>query len=580
MTFRARVLAGFLLVVLAPLLVFAVGTRRLVRERLVAQYDRRVELLVSMLEQDMAQQGRVVTERIEALALLLAEDNRFRQGLQGNTAARGYVLDYAGIAMRQSGLDMLLVLDRDGHILSSGHFRNEYDRREPALVTEIAAADTSPVMVPVRTAAGGFTVLAKATAFRLGGRDLGLVGGVDVEQRLIDRWNDDEQLAVSLELPGSDDVSDTAGVAAARHIVRRAPVVYLAPAAAPEEQRVVTQAHVRIAHSLAPLRALTRAVDAWFLMALLVTSLAALGVAGWVSARLSHPLTELAEKTAHVDLDNLDVDFTSERTDEIGSLSRLLGAMTARLKTSAARLRDAERRAIVGEFARQVNHDIKNGLTPIRNVVRHFIEVVREAPASLPEVFIERQGTLDSSLSYLETLAANYAKLSPVTVAVPCDVAAVVHRVIAGARALGVGAVRADLVAALPLVRGDPVVVQRVLENLVRNAIASLVGDGTVTVSAAPSPETFPAGAVRLTVADTGRGMTQEELQRIFEDFYTTTPGGTGLGLSIVRRLVGDLGGRLQVESEPGVGTRVTVDLPIAEETVASTKDESRGVER
>jgi len=580
MTFRARVLAGFLVVVLVPLLVFAVGTRRLVRERLVAQYDRRVELLVTMLEQDMAQQGRAVSERIESLAALLAEDNRFRQGLGGNAGARGYLLDYAGMAMRQSGLDMLLVLDRDGRILSSGHFRNEYDRPEPALVSEVAAADTSPVLVPVRTAAGGFTVIAKATAFRLGGRDLGLVGGVDVQRRLIDRWNDDEQLAVALEFPRSGDTSDPEDGAAAREIVREVPVVYLAPAAAPEEPRVVTQAHVRITHSLASLQELTRAVDLWFLVALLVTSLAALGVAGWVSARLSRPLTDLAEKTAHVDLDNLDVDFTSERTDEVGSLSRLLGAMTARLKASATRLRDAERRATVGEFARQVNHDIKNGLTPIRNVIRHFIDVVRDAPATLPDVFIKRQGTLDASLSYLENLAANYAKLSPVTATAPCDVAAVVHRVIAGTEALGVGAVRADIAAALPLVRGDPVVVQRVLENLVRNAIASLVDDGPVTVSAAPSPDALPGGAVRLTVADTGRGMTQEELGRIFEDFYTTTPGGTGLGLSIVRRLVGDLGGRLEIESEPGVGTRVTVDLPRAVEQVSSTQGQSRGEDR
>jgi signal transduction histidine kinase len=578
MTFRARVLAGFLVVVLVPLLVFAVGTRRLVRERLAAQYDRRVELLVTMLEQDMAQQGRAVTERIEALAGLLAEDNRFRQELQGNTGARGYVLDYAGVAMRQSGLDMLLVLDQDGRILSSGHFRNEYDRHEPGLVSEIAAADTSSVMVPVRTAAGGFTVIARAKAFRLGGRDLGLVGGVDVQQRLIDRWNDDEQLAVALELPGPGGTSDTAGGGDARLIVRDVPVVYLA-AAGPDEPRIFTQAHIRVTHSLASLQGLTRAVDRWFLLALIVTSLAALGVAGWVSVRLSRPLTALAEKTADVDLDNLDVDFTSARTDEIGSLSRLMGAMTARLKASAARLRDAERRATVGEFARQVNHDIKNGLTPIRNVVRHFNEVARDAPVTLPEVFIERQGTLDSSLSYLEDLAANYARLSPVTGTGPCDVAAVVRRVIAGAQALGVGAVRANIAQALPLVRGDPVVVQRVLENLVRNAVASLDGDGSVTVSAAPAPEALPGGAVRLTVADTGRGITQEELRRIFEDFYTTTAGGTGLGLSIVRRLVGDLGGRLAVESEPGVGTRVTVDLPIAVDEVAPAVSQSRGAD-
>jgi signal transduction histidine kinase len=56
--------------------------------------------------------------------------------------------------------------------------------------------------------------------------------------------------------------------------------------------------------------------------------------------------------------------------------------------------------------------------------------------------------------------------------------------------------------------------------------------------------------------------MTRDELDRAFDDFYTTKDGGTGLGLTIVRRLVQDLGGRLRVETEPGAGTRVTVDLP------------------
>jgi signal transduction histidine kinase len=69
---------------------------------------------------------------------------------------------------------------------------------------------------------------------------------------------------------------------------------------------------------------------------------------------------------------------------------------------------------------------------------------------------------------------------------------------------------------------------------------------------------------VRIAVADTGRGMSQAELQRAFDDFYSTKEGGTGLGLSIVRRLILDLNGVLRVETEPGVGTRVIVELPIA----------------
>ncbi len=69
---------------------------------------------------------------------------------------------------------------------------------------------------------------------------------------------------------------------------------------------------------------------------------------------------------------------------------------------------------------------------------------------------------------------------------------------------------------------------------------------------------------MRVTVADTGPGMTREELDKAFDDFFTTKEGGTGLGLSIVRRLVVDLGGSIRIETEPGAGTRAIVDLPVA----------------
>jgi signal transduction histidine kinase len=70
--------------------------------------------------------------------------------------------------------------------------------------------------------------------------------------------------------------------------------------------------------------------------------------------------------------------------------------------------------------------------------------------------------------------------------------------------------------------------------------------------------------AVRMIVADTGRGMSADETKRIFDDFYTTKESGTGLGLSIVRRLVMDVHGTIHVESTVGKGTRMIVDIPAA----------------
>jgi signal transduction histidine kinase len=292
-----------------------------------------------------------------------------------------------------------------------------------------------------------------------------------------------------------------------------------------------------------------------------------------VSAGLSRPIEGLAREAERVDLDRLDASFDTERLDEIGALSRVLDRMTYRLRASAARLRDAERRATTGEIARQVNHDVKNGLIPIRNVISHLAQLARERPAEMPAVFAERQATLESSVQYLQSLAANYARLTPALEKRPCDLNAIVRAVVADA-ADGRGAegrrsalVVAELAERPPLVLADPVALRRILDNLVVNAVESLNG-GKGRVVVWTRVEGGPAGErVLLGVVDDGRGLAPGELARVFDDFYTTKPGGTGLGLSIVRRLVTDLGGRIEVESAPGKGTRFTIDLPAASET-------------
>jgi nitrogen fixation/metabolism regulation signal transduction histidine kinase len=85
----------------------------------------------------------------------------------------------------------------------------------------------------------------------------------------------------------------------------------------------------------------------------------------------------------------------------------------------------------MGDLARQVNHDVKNGLMPIRNILRHLSQVASEQPERLGEVFHERRPTLESSVAYLETLASKYARLSPIVGRQRSDVNAVIEQVVA-----------------------------------------------------------------------------------------------------------------------------------------------------
>ncbi|HEX6107430.1 MAG TPA: HAMP domain-containing sensor histidine kinase [Gemmatimonadales bacterium] len=552
MSFRARLFIAFSAAVVLPLALLAWGVRREVDRRLTDQYRQRVDGAVASLEAELAGSTAAVEQRLAALADRLADDNRFRLAVRGGPGARRELLDWGVEAARLSGLALLELQDSSGRILASGHFRNEYDLRRPELPRFLEAVGASPALVRARMPEGSVVALAATASFAVAGQRFALTGGLPFGDDALTRLAPDPQLSVRLAAPGS--VSAATGESA----VGEVPIPFLdllAADAAPDTARLV------VLQSDATLAGLRRGMNAWFAGALAGAVALGLGLAAWLAARVSRPLRELAERTEAIDLDSLDQDFASDRNDEIGTLSRLLGAMTGRLRAGATRLREAERRVAMGDLARQVNHDIKNGLVPIRNVLRHLDEVA-PAPATLAEVYAERRTTLESSVAYLETLARNYARLTPGTGRERCDVNAVVHEVV---RAVppGRAAVRAAPGAGVGTIEGDRVALRRIVENLVGNAVDSVSATGgEVEVATATGRRDGGEPVVRIIVADAGPGMTRAELDRAFDDFYTTKEGGTGLGLSIVRRLVLDLGGALRVDTGPGEGTRVTVELP------------------
>jgi len=491
MTFRTRLLAGFGVVVLVPLVVFGLGIRREMSSRLSAEY---VGALAGVIRADITRQSDGIASRLAALKGALAE-NRFRVAVvQGGD--RAYVLDYAGDAMRLTGLDFLQIVDDEGRVVSSGHFRNEYD--QPAAIPPSGG----PALVRASTGEGDVLALVRTDSVRLGGRWFKILGGVRVDSVFLSRLARDPEVTVAVELPGSSStpVGDTS------RVVAEVTLPYV-----PSAQDQAVPARITVTRSANLLAAVRHNLNTWFAVAVLVSALLAVLIAGWLSTRFSRPMTEM------------------------------------------------ERRVVMGDLARQVNHDIKNGLGPLRNVFRHFTQVAEKEPANLPKVFAERHGTVESSIGYLETLAANYARLYPQSNEQPTDVNSVVREALRHAAGADHAELHTELLDHLPPVRADALALRRMIQNLLGNAVDSLEGKpGTVTIAT----ERGPSGTVRLLVSDTGRGMSKAEVERAFDDFYTTKKGGTGLGLSIVRRLVLDANGALRVESHPGKGSKFIVELP------------------
>jgi signal transduction histidine kinase len=580
-TFRTRLFVAFATTAVVPLLVLAVGIGHELDRQFTNAYQRRVAGIAAQTRSDLASASTTVADALASVRDALADDNRFRvAAVQDAPSERRYLLDYAARAMRLSGLAMLQIQNDSGRILTSGHYRNEYDRIESDLVPLLVSVPGGAALVSARTPDGPMPMLARADSLRIGGRRFTLVGGINASPRMLSELTPDREVSVALIVPSvagapTPPIATEPSPGPIRPaIVASFPFPMITATAG--NGRAVVMARFEVSHSLTELHALRAAILWWCVVSVGLAATAALLTANWLADRLSRPLRALAEQSARVDLEAAPGDFPNDRDDEIGALARVLAAMVRRLRANAAGLRDAERRATVGDLARQVTHDVKNGLVPIRHVVRHLTEVQHTHPDRLATVFAERRPTLEASITYLDELARTYARLSPRVEAGPCDVNAVVRAVVAGyARpdtdaTAGLSApITLQLDAPLPPVAANALAVRRILENLVSNACdAAGRRSGSVTVTT----ESLPAG-VRVTIADSGCGMTSAELSAAFNDFYTTKPNGTGLGLSIVNRLVRDIHGDLRVETVPGAGTRVSITLVSSSTSSAAALD-------
>jgi signal transduction histidine kinase len=549
MRYRSRLFVALAAAALLPVAVLAYGVRREMSSRLESEASGRAEAVADAVREQIEADAGEIRARLATWARALADDNGFRLAVAaGDSAARRRLLDWAGDAMRAGGLDLLRLHDAEGRILSSGHFRNEYDQIDPTIVPGFAGSPLA--LVRIGGASEPILALAASDSFTVAGRRFALVGGIRMDSARVAALSAEPGVGVRLVLPETD------APVADGPVLGALALPYLDAIAARTDS-----AYIVVTRDLSGLVALRRRVDLWVAAALGITLLISLALAAWLAARMSRPITELAEKTRLVDLDRLDQRFGTDRDDEVGALAGLLDAMTIRLRRSAAGLREAERRAATGDLARQVNHDIKNGLAPIRHVLRHLTQVAEREPESLAAVYGERRGTLEASVEYLEGLAREYARLSPALDRAVSHPGIVLRDAAAAVQAPGV-TVELRIADDAPAVRADPVVLRRIVDNLVANAVDALDGGpGTVALSCARAG-TAAAPLSRIVVADTGPGMTREALDRAFQDFYTTKPSGSGLGLSVVRRLVGDLGGALKVETAPAAGARFIIDLP------------------
>ncbi len=287
---------------------------------------------------------------------------------------------------------------------------------------------------------------------------------------------------------------------------------------------------------------------------------AAIGL--WMAERIADPVRRLTRATRRIARGDFDAQITVRSADELRRLVDAFNSMAGELKAQRAQLERTHRLEAWAEMARQVAHEIKNPLTPIQLSAEHLQRVHADRGEPMGAVLDSCVSAILGQVKLLRQISAEFSNFASSPTARPAavDVPELVVEVVDPYRAglAGRVAIHNEVTAPLPRVFVDRTLVARALANIVENALHAMPGEGTLSLTASRDD-----GFVTIRVTDTGVGMDQEALERVFEPYFSTKTTGTGLGLPIARRNVELNGGFIDVESARGRGTSVILRLPV-----------------
>lgn len=238
------------------------------------------------------------------------------------------------------------------------------------------------------------------------------------------------------------------------------------------------------------------------------------------------------------------------------ALFGLVRRADALIRAQRERLVQSETLAAVGEMGAAVAHGIRNPLASIRSSAELALESEpsdwREAAGEIVEQVDRLESWVRELLSYSQPLAASLESI---------QVGALVQESLRGFdRDLARRGIRASarVDPVLPAVAADPLLLGQVFNSLIANAVEAVERDGRIDVSVRREGDR----RLRVTIEDTGPGMTQAQVAGAFQPFHTTKTRGLGVGLPLAKRVIERLGGSIQLASRPGAGTTVDVLLP------------------
>lgn len=287
-------------------------------------------------------------------------------------------------------------------------------------------------------------------------------------------------------------------------------------------------------------------------------------LAALLADRIAAPIRMLTVATKQVAAGDLDVRVDVPAPDgELRQLIDSFDAMTRDLKRNREELVKVERELAWKEMAKQVAHEIKNPLTPMKLSVQHLRQAFRDRAGNFDEILEAVTRTMVEQIETLSRIASEFSHFGrmPRRKLEDCDLHDVLRESVQLFEQDANIVVATHFAASIPPILADREELRRAFINVIRNGIQAMEGRGRIEIRTS-----LEEGGVRITIRDEGKGIPEEMRDRLFQPNFSTKTDGMGLGLAIVKKTIDDLGGTVALLPAEGKGTIASIFLPLQDE--------------
>lgn len=276
--------------------------------------------------------------------------------------------------------------------------------------------------------------------------------------------------------------------------------------------------------------------------------------------RLSKPLRDLSEAATSIGRGNLDVQLNVRSADEVGELMRSFNEMTKELKASRENVARAERELAWKEMAKQVAHEIKNPLTPIKLSIQHLLQAYKDGVKDYGAILQRVSATVIEQIEVLSRIASEFSNFArmPERRFERVDVKQLLQETVAlfgDVRGIEFRTKLSDTPAILVADRDE---LRRVFINIIRNSVQAMEKGGMISVELEVLDR-----VCAIAISDTGSGIPDAVQPKVFQPNFSTKTDGTGLGLAIAVKVIEDLNGTIHLRSTVGKGTTIEMRIPL-----------------